>query len=54
MKQYAYEFAVIDKFKVLVKKYSEFINFSISIWASKEVTKEVSVEEEIEVTNNDH
>lgn len=30
----------------LVKRYSEFINFPISLWASKEVETEVPVEED--------
>jgi heat shock protein beta len=34
--------------QALVTRYSQFINFPISIWASKEVDKEVAVEEEEE------
>ncbi|OIS98787.1 PREDICTED: endoplasmin homolog [Nicotiana attenuata] len=34
------------KLKDLVKKYSEFINFPINLWASKEVEKEVPVDED--------
>lgn len=34
------------KLKELVKKYSEFINFPINLWASKEVEKEVPADED--------
>ncbi|XP_059278966.1 endoplasmin homolog [Lycium ferocissimum] len=38
----------LDEFKLkeLVKKYSEFINFPIKLWASKEVEKEVPADED--------
>lgn len=38
----------LDEFKLkeLVKKYSEFINFPINLWASKEVEKEVPADED--------
>ena len=42
MKEYLEE----KKLKELVKKYSEFINFPIYLWSSKQVDKEVEVEEE--------
>jgi len=35
-----------SKLKDLVKKYSEFINFPIYLWASKEVDVEVPVDED--------
>jgi len=37
-----------------VKKYSEFINFPIYIWSSKEVTREVEVEDTDEDTHDHH
>ncbi|KAG9442636.1 hypothetical protein H6P81_018490 [Aristolochia fimbriata] len=42
----ASEYLEEDKLKDLVKKYSEFINFPISLWASKEVESEVPAEED--------
>jgi heat shock protein beta len=50
LKQDSSEFSEVDKVKTLVKKYSEFINFPIYIWASKEVTKEVPLEEDADET----
>eukprot|EP00850_Spirogloea_muscicola_P012274 SM000078S22133 [mRNA] locus=s78:558203:564628:- [translate_table: standard] len=41
LKDEASEYASEDKLKELVKKYSQFINFPISLWASKEVEYEV-------------
>uniref|UniRef100_A0A7N0R850 Endoplasmin homolog n=1 Tax=Kalanchoe fedtschenkoi TaxID=63787 RepID=A0A7N0R850_KALFE len=40
------EYLEESKLKELVKKYSEFINFPIYIWASKEVETEVPVDED--------
>ncbi|KAL5778220.1 hypothetical protein ACOSP7_011146 [Xanthoceras sorbifolium] len=40
------EYLEESKLKDLVKKYSEFINFPISIWASKEVDVEVPADED--------
>ncbi|CAH8391754.1 unnamed protein product [Eruca vesicaria subsp. sativa] len=40
------EYLEESKLKDLVKRYSEFINFPIHLWASKEVENEVSVEED--------
>lgn len=40
------EYLEESKLKDLVKKYSEFINFPIYLWASKEVETEVPVEED--------
>ncbi|VFQ63195.1 unnamed protein product [Cuscuta campestris] len=40
------EYLEQSKLKDLVKKYSEFINFPISLWASKEVEKEVPADED--------
>lgn len=34
-----------SKLKDLVKRYSEFINFPIYLWESKEITKEVEDED---------
>ncbi|KAJ6807626.1 endoplasmin-like protein [Iris pallida] len=42
----AKEYLEESKLKELVKKYSEFINFPISLWASKEVDVEVPSDEE--------
>jgi heat shock protein beta len=42
------EYIEEDKLKELVTKYSEFINFPIYLYASKEVSKEVPVEDEEE------
>ncbi|CAL9759099.1 unnamed protein product [Musa acuminata subsp. burmannicoides] len=42
----AKEYLEQDKLKELVKKYSEFINFPIYLWASKEVDVEVPSDEE--------
>eukprot|EP00271_Cylindrocystis_brebissonii_P013006 TRINITY_DN32544_c0_g1_i1.p1 TRINITY_DN32544_c0_g1~~TRINITY_DN32544_c0_g1_i1.p1 ORF type:complete len:859 (-),score=258.80 TRINITY_DN32544_c0_g1_i1:582-3158(-) len=56
LKEEAKEYSNEDKLKELVKKYSQFINFPISLWASKEVDVEVpadddeEVEEEVEET----
>lgn len=33
-------------FQELVKKYSEFINFPIYLWATKEIEKEVPIDED--------
>ncbi len=48
LKEEAQEYLDEDKLKELVGKYSEFINFPIYIWSSKEVEEEVPVEEEDE------
>ncbi|CAH2078099.1 unnamed protein product, partial [Thlaspi arvense] len=40
------EYLEESKLKELVKRYSEFINFPISLWASKEVENEVPVEDD--------
>ena len=48
LKEEAQEYLEEDKLKELVGKYSEFINFPIYIWSSKEVEEEVPVEEEDE------
>jgi heat shock protein beta len=45
LKDDAVEFVEQDKIKNLVKKYSEFINYPIYIYLSKEVRKEVEDEE---------
>ncbi|XP_042508568.1 endoplasmin homolog [Macadamia integrifolia] len=46
LREEAQEYLEEDKLKELVKKYSEFINFPIYIWASKEVDVEVPADEE--------
>ena len=48
LKEEAQEYLDEDKLKELVGKYSEFINFPIYIWSSKEVEEEAPVEEEDE------
>lgn len=40
-------------FQELVKKYSEFINFPINLWASKEVEKEVPADEDESIDEED-
>ncbi|GJP29455.1 hypothetical protein CLOM_g16713 [Closterium sp. NIES-68] len=49
LKDEASEYLSEDKLKELVKKYSQFINFPIYMWGSREVDEEVPVEEEEEV-----
>lgn len=46
LKEEAGEYAEEYKLKELVKRYSEFINFPIHIWASKEVDVEVPADED--------
>ncbi|KAF8405393.1 hypothetical protein HHK36_010298 [Tetracentron sinense] len=46
LREEAGEYLEESKLKELVKKYSEFINFPISIWASKEVDVEVPADED--------
>ncbi|GBG82260.1 hypothetical protein CBR_g34543 [Chara braunii] len=46
LKDDSLEYGDEQKLKELVKRYSEFINFPIYMWASKEVDKEVPVEDE--------
>ncbi|XP_028788281.1 endoplasmin homolog [Neltuma alba] len=48
LREEAGEYLEESKLKELVKKYSEFINFPIYIWASKEVDVEVPADEEEE------
>lgn len=43
------EYLEDKKLRELVKRYSEFINFPIYIWAEKEISKEVELEEGEEV-----
>ena len=47
LKENAEEFLEINKLKEMVKKYSEFINFPIYLYTSREVSKEIEDEEEI-------
>lgn len=51
MKKDASEFLDIQKIKNLIKKYSEFINFPIYLYTSKEVEKEVEEEEKTDETS---
>ncbi|XP_035899478.1 endoplasmin [Anopheles stephensi] len=46
LKEEALDFLEDDTVKQLIKKYSQFINFPIYMWTSKEVEEEVAVEEE--------
>ncbi|RZC66700.1 hypothetical protein C5167_010391 [Papaver somniferum] len=46
LREEAGEYLEEDKLKDLVKKYSEFINFPISIWSTKEVDVEVPADED--------
>ncbi|XP_047980205.1 endoplasmin homolog isoform X1 [Salvia hispanica] len=46
LREEAQEYLEEHKLKELVKKYSEFINFPISLWATKEVEEEVPAEED--------
>jgi heat shock protein beta len=46
LKDEAQEYANEDKLRSLVEKYSEFINFPIYMYASKEVQEEVEIDEE--------
>jgi len=46
LKDDAIEYVEQDKIKNLVKKYSEFINYPIKLFMSKEVRKQVPVDEE--------
>lgn len=54
LKDEALDFLEQDTIKNLVKKYSQFINFPIYMWASKTVEVEEPVEEESKpVTENE-
>ncbi|XP_042489301.1 endoplasmin homolog [Macadamia integrifolia] len=46
LREEAQEYLEEDKLKELVKKYSQFINFPIKMWASKEVDVEVPTDED--------
>lgn len=46
LKEEAQDFLEEDTVRQLIKKYSQFINFPISLWTSKQVEEEVPVEEE--------
>merc|ERR1711976_668999 len=48
LKEEAYDYLEQDTVKDLIKKYSQFINFSISLWASKTETVDEPIEEEEE------
>ncbi|KAJ8261699.1 hypothetical protein GJAV_G00157310 [Gymnothorax javanicus] len=49
MKEEASDYLELDTIKNLVKKYSQFINFPIYVWASKAETKDDATEDEAEV-----
>lgn len=53
LKDEAGEYLDESKLKDLVKKYSEFINFPIYLWASKEVDVEVPADEESESSDEE-
>ncbi|CAI8606605.1 unnamed protein product [Vicia faba] len=53
LKEEAGEYAEEFKLKELVKRYSEFINFPINIWASKEVDVEVPADEDQDEDSTD-
>lgn len=48
LKEEAQDFLEEDTIKQLIKKYSQFINFPIYMWTSKNVEEEIPVEEEVE------
>nr|CAG4640643.1 EOG090X01EZ [Eulimnadia texana] len=48
LKEEAYDFLELDTIRNLVHKYSQFINFSIYLWASKTEEVEEPIEEEVE------
>jgi len=48
LKDDATDYIEQDRLKNLVKKYSEFINYPISLYMSKEISEEVPIEEETE------
>ncbi|XP_049532133.1 endoplasmin [Anopheles darlingi] len=50
LKEEALDFLEEDTVKQLIKKYSQFINFPIYMWTSKEVEEEIPVEEEATTT----
>ena len=45
LKEDAIEYVEADKIKELVKRYSQFINYPIYLWVSKDVTKQVDEED---------
>lgn len=46
LKDEAQDFLEEDTIKILIKKYSQFINFPIYLWTSKSVEEEIPIEEE--------
>ena len=46
LKESEVEYLKMDRVKSVIKQYTEFINYPIELWESKEVEREVSVEEE--------
>ncbi|XP_065371154.1 endoplasmin [Calliphora vicina] len=50
LKNEAQDFLEEDTLRELIRKYSQFINFPITLWSSKTVEEEVPVEEEKSVT----
>ncbi|KAK9740016.1 hypothetical protein RND81_03G004700 [Saponaria officinalis] len=53
LREEAGEYLEESKLKDLVKKYSEFINFPISLWATKEVEKEVPADDDDESSDEE-
>ena len=51
LKQDAHEYTDVERIKSLIKQYSEFISFPISVYVKKEVSREVEVTEEEEFTD---
>ena len=46
LKESELEYLKMDRVKTVIKQYTEFINYPIELWESKEVEREVPVEEE--------
>lgn len=53
LKEEAQDFLEEDTVKQLIRKYSQFINFPIYLWTSKNVEEEVPVEEEVKEKDED-
>lgn len=46
LKQEAHEYTDVDRIKGLIRQYSEFISFPISVYTKKEISREVEISEE--------
>ena len=53
LKQDMKEYLEEKKLKELVNRYSEFINFPIYLYAQKEISKEVEIDDDEEATKTD-